>query len=423
MDLLSIMSDTQFDDTVSHMEWHTHLPYTSMTLNNSDEIRIPIQAQDICVLPSLSYLYVEGKLLLADGTAAPAKTRFTNNAFAYMFDELRYELNGIEIDRVRNPGVTTTLKGYASFNELSLRLMGNAGWAVSSLNMDSTTAVHSIDRDGNFSFCIPLSSLFGFAEDYKKMIVNARHEIVLIRSPGDKNSVQWHAGPAVGNPPVVDTNVEEIKIKLEKLCWRVPYVTLSDEQRVVLLKQLNRGTSIPVVYRTWELHEFPSLPKTSKQSWAVKTSSQLEKPRYVIVAFQTGKKNAMEKNASHFDHCSLNNLKLHLNSISYPYDDMKLDFSRNHSAILYDMYARFQESYYQSSPRPLLTRDMFEKYAPMVVIDCSKQNESLKSAPVDIRLELEASKDFPDNTSAYCLIIHDRSFTYNPTTNIVRSLN
>lgn len=423
MDVLSIMNDTAFDDTVSHMEWHTHLPYTSMTLNNSDEVRIPIQQQDICVLPSLSYLYVEGKLRKEDGSAAPTKTRFTNNAFAYMFDELRYELNGVEIDRVRNPGVTTTLKGYTSFDELSLRLMGNAGWVTNSANMDSNTAVHSIDAEGNFSFCIPLSSLFGFAEDYKKMIVNAKHELVLIRSPSDKNTVQWHAGPATGNPPAVDTNVEAIKVTLEKLCWRVPYVTLSDEQRVMLLKQISRGTSIPVVYRTWELFEFPALPKTSKQSWAVKTSSQLEKPRYVIVAFQTAKKNDWEKNASHFDHCNLSNLKLHLNSINYPYDDMKLDFSKNRYAVLYDMYARFQESYYQSTPRPLLSRDVFVKYAPIVVIDCSKQNETIKSAPVDIRLELEASKDFPDNTSAYCLIIHDRSFTYNPTTNIVRSLN
>lgn len=152
-----------------------------------------------------------------------------------MFDEMRYELNGVEIDRVRNPGVTTTLKGYASFNELNLRLMGNAGWAVNPSNLNSTTTVHSIGAEGDFSFCIPLSSLFGFAEDYKKMIVNARHELVLIRAPSDKNSVQWHPGPATGNPPVPDTNVESIKITLEKLCWRVPYVTLSDEQRVTLL--------------------------------------------------------------------------------------------------------------------------------------------------------------------------------------------
>lgn len=423
MDVMSIMQSVPFDDSVTHMEWHTHLPYASMTLNNSDEIRIPIQQQDICVLPSLSYLYVEGRLLLHGTSSPPAKTKFTNNAFAYLFDEIRYELNGVEIDRVRNPGITTTLKGYASFDGLTMRTMGNAGWITSSDNIANANGVHPVDDKGNFSFCVPLSSLLGFAEDYKKMIVSARHELVLIRSPGDKNAVQWKSGPATGTPPVQDTNVESVEVRLEKLCWRIPYVTLSDEQRITLLKQLSRGISIPVEYRSWSLYEVPELQQTTKQSWAVKTASQLEKPRYVIVAFQTGKKVNMKENAAHFDHCQLTNLKLHLNSISYPYDDLKLDFKRNRTALLYDMYARFQESYYGTPSRPLLDREAFKSYAPLVVIDCSKQNESIKAAPVDVRLEFETSEDFKKLTTAYCLIIHDKSFTYSPSNSLVRPLN
>lgn len=422
MNALSIMQSVPFDDSVTHMEWHTHLPYASMTLNNSDEIRIPIQQQDICVIPSMSYLYVEGTLLLADKTA-PKKTSFTNNGCLYLFDEIRYEFNGLEIDRVRNPGIASTLKGYVSFNESSLKAMGNAGWVNSSAQIDSQLPKPSVDDDGNFSFVIPLNSVLGFCEDYRKIVVNARHELVLIRSSGDKNALLWNPGPATGNPPVTDTNVESVKVTLNKLCWRMPYVTLSDEQRVGLLKQLNKGISVPVEYRSWELHEYPTLPQTSKQSWTVKTASQLEKPRYVIVAFQTGKRANMKANAATFDHCKLTNMKLHLNSVSYPYDDLKLDVSRNHYALLYDMYTRFQESYYLLQAQPLLSREVFEKHAAMVVIDCSKQNETIRSAPVDIRLEFEASENFPANTTAYCLIIHDKSFSYDPSSNLVRPLN
>lgn len=421
MNVQDILLSAPFDSSISHVAWHSHLPYASMTLNNSDEIRIPIQQQDICVIPSMSYLYVEGKLLKQDGSAAPSRTKFVNNAFAQLFDEIRYEINGIEVDRVRNPGIATTIKGYASFDDDTLKYMNNSGWVSSSGKINSSLDANAVDSNGNFSFCVRLGSLLGFAEDYTKMVVNARHELVLIRSANDKNAVHWTAGPAVGGAQ--DTNVENITVKLQKLCWRIPYVTLSDEQRVALLKQLSRGTSIPVEYRSWELYEYPTLPKASKQSWTVKTASQLEKPRYVIVAFQTDKKNNLKANASHFDHCKLTNMKLHLNSISYPYDDLKLDFSNNHFALLYDMYSRFQESYYGTAPRPLLTKDMFKNHAPMVVIDCSKQNESIKSAPVDIRLEFETSEDFPDNTSAYCLIIHDKAFTYNPSNSLVRLNN
>lgn len=415
MDILDILSNVPFDDSISHMEFHTHFPYASNTLDNNDEIRIPIQQQDLCVVPSMSYLYVEGKLLLTDDSV-PKNTKLTTNAFAYLFDEMRYEMNGVEIDRVRNPGITTTIKGYASFSETILKGAGNSGWPSTVDKLSSTLEDRVIDANGNFSFCVPLSKLFGFAEDYRKVIVNSRHELVLLRSASDKNAVLWTSSGATDSTP------EDIKIKIGKLCWRVPYVTLGDKQRVALLRHLERGTSIPVEYRSWELYEYPSLPSTDKQSWSVKTASQLEKPRHVIVAFQENRKNNAKKSAAKFDHCKISNLKLHLNSANYPYDDLKLDIENNHFAILYDMYTRFQESYYNVPSQPLLDVERFKNIAPLIVVDCSKQNESLRSAPVDIRLEFEAKEAFPANTTAYCLIIHDKSFTYDPSTNMVQKI-
>ncbi|KYN12370.1 hypothetical protein ALC57_15485, partial [Trachymyrmex cornetzi] len=57
-----------------------------------------------------------------------------------------------------------------------------------------------------------------------------------------------------------------------------------------------------------------------------------------------------------------------------------------------------------------------------VVIDCSRQNESVKSATVDIRIEFECMENIPLNTTAYCLIIHDRVIEYNPLTNVIRKI-
>jgi len=37
-----------------------------------------------------------------------------NNCVAFIFDEIRYELNGVEIDRNRNVGITSTLKNYVT---------------------------------------------------------------------------------------------------------------------------------------------------------------------------------------------------------------------------------------------------------------------------------------------------------------------
>ena len=84
------------------------------------------------------------------------------------------------------------------------------------------------------------------------------------------------------------------------------------------------------------------------------------------------------------------------------------------------MFANFQQSYYGKNPEPLLTKANFINSIPLIVIDCSRQNDSSKNAPVDGRLEFESKAIFPDNTSAYCLILHNRVVEYNAISGDVR---
>lgn len=84
------------------------------------------------------------------------------------------------------------------------------------------------------------------------------------------------------------------------------------------------------------------------------------------------------------------------------------------------MYLRFQKSYYGKTNTPLLNPEKFKSIAPIVVIDCSKQNESVKTSAVDIRLELEFKDNIPTNTTGYCLILHDTIVTYTPLTGMVK---
>lgn len=86
------------------------------------------------------------------------------------------------------------------------------------------------------------------------------------------------------------------------------------------------------------------------------------------------------------------------------------------------MYARFQSSYYGKNNTPLLPPNKFITQAPIIVIDCSKQNESVKSSTVDIRLEIEFEENIPANTTAYCLILHDAMISYTPLTGFVRKM-
>ncbi|RLU25247.1 hypothetical protein DMN91_003340 [Ooceraea biroi] len=274
-----------------------------------------------------------------------------------MFDEIRYELNGVDIDRSRNAGITSTLKNYVSLTASRNGMLKNARWDIMTF---------SNGEEDHFNFCIPLSMLLGFCEDYRRVVINARHELILIRSRNDNNCLRGDA---------------EIQPEIE------------------LLKS------------------------TTKHSWTVKATTQLEKPRYVIFALQTGRKNNITRSITKFDYCKLTNVKLYLNSEFYPYDDLNLDFSKKRYAILYDMYARFYKSYYRGNyDEVLLPIDKFGFCGPFVVIDCSRQSESVKTATVDVRLEFDCMEDIPANTTAYCLIIHDRVVQYNPLTNVVRRI-
>ncbi|XP_053598629.1 uncharacterized protein LOC128668850 [Microplitis demolitor] len=172
--------------------------------------------------------------------------------------------------------------------------------------------------------------------------------------------------------------------------------------------------AISISFRTWQLYEYPLLPRTTKHVWPIKTSTQLEKPRYVILGFQTARKNVVTKNASQFDHCNIRDVKLFLNSQSYPYGNLNLNISRNQYALIYDMHTNSLTSYYNKESKPLLTKTEYLQQAP--------QNESIKSGPVDICLEFESDEQFPDQTSAYCLILHDRIIEYNPLSSTVRKL-
>ncbi|KYN03346.1 PREDICTED: uncharacterized protein LOC108773502 [Cyphomyrmex costatus] len=408
-DILDFGGEPIFDDRIVKYEFHTYNPYVNTTFGHSDEIRIPIQQQDLYTLPCESCLYVEGRLTSKEEENAEQRPKLGINCVAFMFEEIRYELNGSEIDRNRNVGITTLLKGYSTHSADFTHQMENAGFVHPVFDYDVRRLV---TEDGYFSFYVPLHMLFGFCEDYKRVVINARHELILIRARNDNNCI---VGDAAKEP----------KLELFKIQWRMPHVTLNEVNKLSMLRILENGRYLSMSFRSWDLYEYPLLPSTTKLSWAIKTTTQLEKPRYVIFALQTNKKNNMSAHKTFLDSCKLTNVKLYLNSEFFPYDDLNLDFDKNRTAILYDMFVRFRTSYYQilrERSETLFKTDAFRKMFPMVIIDCSRQNESVKSGTVDVRLEFEFKENVPANTTAYCLIIHDRVIEYSPMSNVVRKI-
>ncbi|XP_070155193.1 uncharacterized protein [Polyergus mexicanus] len=135
-DIPNIGGESIFDDRIVKIEIHTYNPY------------------DLYTLPYESFLYIERKLKISKPDEG-FDVVLGNNCVAFMFDEIRYEHDSVEIDCSRNVGITSTLKNYVTIS--SDRIVRNAG-------CDTQT-----NTNGYFNYCVPLYMLFGFCNDYRRV--------------------------------------------------------------------------------------------------------------------------------------------------------------------------------------------------------------------------------------------------------------
>jgi hypothetical protein len=394
--IFNVSDKVYSDDTITQFELHTHLPYASQTFGLNDEIRIPIHQQDVYTLPWKSFLYIEGSVEGEKTTGTdtePVDVGFVNNAAAFLFDEIRLEIAGVEVDRVRNVGITSTIKNLLSMQSGDANLWENAGFTLGVKKVADT-----------FSFCIPLRMLMGFFEDYRKILLNVKQELILLRSHTNANAVKFDG--------------TTLTLSVDKVQWKMPYIHVADTYRMNLLQTVDADRPIAMPFRSWQIHEYPVLPKSSVHNWTVKTTSQMEKPRFIAFALQTNRKNQHDKDMSEFDWCNLHNIRLYLNSQYYPYDNLM-----GNKKLMYEMFVAFQSAYYnREGVASAVTFSHFSDKTPIILIDCSKQNETLKTGTVDVRLEFDTKDNVPDNTTAYCLIIYDTVVEYTPLSGIVRRI-
>lgn len=403
-EILNLNSKVVFDESITRQEVHTYAPYTSISVDSGDSIIISINQENIYLLLSESFIYVEGKISdLSKTTGAITSSDtvdFVNNGICHLFDEIRLEMNGTEIDTCKNVGITSCMKAYTSFSENEMKKFSCAGW-------ENKKIKHS---DNTFSGSIYLKMIFGFAENYSKIILNQKLDLILLRSKNSKDAL-------------ISSTVNDAKIQLTKIVWRVPQISVDNTSKLQLLSHYKKNIPINIAFRKYNLNYYPNIPQTKDHNWTLKTTYNLERPRFIIFGFQTSRNNNMGKDLSKFDHVSLKSLRVFLNSESFPWENLSLEISKNRYIPLYMMYCAFQESYYGKVSEPYLSYEKFIADAPLIVVDTSRQSEIWKfNSTVDIRVEYTLEENAPANTTLYALIIHDCLFQLKPLTNIVQKM-
>ncbi|KAJ8977832.1 hypothetical protein NQ317_011916 [Molorchus minor] len=197
---LQLFQDPNFDESIVREEVRTYYPFVK-SFGNNDEVEIAIYQQDSILLMSEAAIIIEGTLKKnATGTGT---IEFTNNAGAFLFDSISYELNGKEVDKVRDPGTVSLLKGYLCYEKEDSSL-SIGGW-----NYPEGHLVTYDPTKSTFYLRIPLWHLLGFFHDYKKIIFG-KQILRLIRSRTDNNCFKVSKDDTNGELTI--TNIE-LKVK------------------------------------------------------------------------------------------------------------------------------------------------------------------------------------------------------------------
>ena len=426
--ILRITEPILKDDSIDKYEEIAYEKIAGTNLNApGQDIRLTIETQDIFTYPSESYLIVEG--YLEKNLNPPNATVYnrntdlitlTNNGIMHLFKRIRYDLSGQEIENLVHPGQATTMLGLLKYpddfskskglNQLwykdtntnaTIGNNGNAGFNV------RRHYIFSSDPVGTFSFRIPLKHIFGFCEDYDKIVYGLKHNLTLTRN--NNNDAIYRNDNDTAGAAMVDG-----RVILTEISWFMPHVTPADQYKMELYKIIERKEKIPVGYRMLQC-DSASVPQARSFSWRLSVKSSPEVPRFIIIGFQSGKSNNQQQNPSIFDNVNIDNIYAMLNSTRYPTVDYNIDFDKNMFSRVYGDVVEFRSKFFNvdeliSNPNftPLEYRTMY----PLFLFDVSKQSEKLKYSTTDIQIKMSFKDDPPADTQVYGVIISDRLINF-----------
>ena len=403
------------NDSIKSYEYNEYQPTSGSNLNIPGNINIHIENQDEFYHPRRSYLLVEGNLVKAAGGAIYAAgdaVALANNGVMHLFSNVKYELAGQEIESVNNPGIAGVLMGIAKFPydygegpgmlqcwspQQVDGVLGTRGFA-----RRQEYIISKPDPRGSFSFVVDLENVFGFCEDYDKVVYGMRHKLTLVRK-SDDDAIQRTAAADAG------------KIELTKVAWVMPRVHPSDAKKFALYKSIESKVVLDAAFRMRQCSsaEIPAQAQTFDWRLGVRTAP--EKPRHLLIAFQQDRSGDQEKTPSQFDHLSAREVSVILNDTKYPARDVIADFPKHKYVEYHKMFQEFTRDYYGLDPlnaSNFVDIVTYKEEFPIFYIDVSKQSERISQSVVDIKIKMRFAANVGNNVVAHALLISDRRLKF-----------
>ena len=192
----------------------------------------------------------------------------------------------------------------------------------------------------------------------------------------------------------------------------MPQIQMTPEYLTGMRRLVEEKVTIPLAFRARTI-ERTNVTQTQIFNWRLQVNGGVEKPRWVIIGFQTRRINTQQQNPAVFYHLHLKNAYITLNSERYPMADITSNFDKNEFMKWYDMFDNFKKDYYGIDSLVGGTQVNVAAYKtlfPIIVFDVRKQNERLKTGVVDMQVKFEFGEAVPADTLAYAVTISDRFY-------------
>ena len=92
------------------------------------------------------------------------------------------------------------------------------------------------------------------------------------------------------------------KVSLDNISWFMPHVISADAEKFSIYKTIGSKVKLPVAYGTRQC-DMLSVPESTSFTWRLSVKTAPEKPRLVIVGFQTDKDGNQTKKSIHLPSC------------------------------------------------------------------------------------------------------------------------
>ena len=261
-----------------------------------------------------------------------------------------------------------------------------------------------------------MKHLLGFFEDYRKVMYGVKHTLTFTRAGFDLAIHKRGAHAAIGavgdagHRPVVN-EFRNGRIILNKFSWMMPHVITNLKSGLNITKLIESKIKIPIAFRALRCDTL-AVPERTSVSWRLAAQSGSEKPRWILLAFQTAPDNDQTVNYSVFDHCNVKNIYCTINTERYPFTDMTTNFPEYDVAQVYKNMAEFKEQFYgisdYESGTSISSLEEYVNLYPIFVLDLRHQSERLKNTMQDIQIRMEFHANPPANTTAYAVLVSDK---------------